>query len=93
MNDIPPIDGRVNYIPAVPARSAEEPAFRAAPAPVDSVEISEAGQILATLANPAEIRAERVAAIREAIQNGTYESPDKIDATVDRLLQILTPTL
>jgi anti-sigma28 factor (negative regulator of flagellin synthesis) len=92
MSDIPPIDSRVNYLPPLPAKSADEPASRAMAASEDRVEISETGQILATLENPSDIRADRVAAVREAIQNGTYETSDKIEATVNRLLTILVPT-
>jgi len=33
-----------------------------------------------------EIRADRVAQIREAIEAGTYETQDKLDIAIDRLL-------
>ncbi|MBA62190.1 MAG: flagellar biosynthesis anti-sigma factor FlgM [Planctomycetaceae bacterium] len=33
-----------------------------------------------------EIRTDRVAQIREAIEDGTYETQDKVDIAIDRLL-------
>ena len=35
----------------------------------------------------ADIRFDRVNAIRAAIADGTYETPDKLDAALDRLLE------
>ena len=88
MSDIPPIDSRANVI--IPrTRRPDEPAGGSTTTPVDRVDISETGQILATLDHADGIRAEKVAAIREAIQNGTYETSDKIDYTVSRLLAAL----
>ena len=37
----------------------------------------------------ADIRFDRVNAIRAAIADGTYETPDKLDAALDRLLESL----
>ncbi|MFM9058791.1 MAG: flagellar biosynthesis anti-sigma factor FlgM [Planctomycetaceae bacterium] len=37
----------------------------------------------------ADIRFDRVNAIRAAIADGTYETPDKLDAALDRLLDSL----
>jgi len=37
-----------------------------------------------------EIRFDRVNAIRAAIADGTYETPDKLDAAIDRLLDRLS---
>jgi anti-sigma28 factor (negative regulator of flagellin synthesis) len=53
------------------------------------VEISELAQTLSTLEPEADIRIDKVLAIREAIANGTYETPEKIEATVERLLDVL----
>lgn len=66
----------------------------ALPAPVsDRLEISDVGQRLSTLqteqATP--IRAPKVAEIREAIANGTYETDDKIEYVISRLLNVLNP--
>ena len=52
----------------------------------DQVEISSEAQMLASMNDTSEIRAERVAEIREQIETGPYEAADKLDTAVDRLL-------
>ena len=51
----------------------------------DKLEISDAGEIAAALANIPDIRQDRVDAIRQAIAAGTYETDDKISTAVDKL--------
>jgi anti-sigma28 factor (negative regulator of flagellin synthesis) len=61
----------------------------AAPAgskPQDQVEISEAGQMLSRM-QQSEIRMDKVEMVRKAIAQGNYETPDKIEVVVDRILQ------
>jgi len=89
MNDIPPINaagqmGKLGSMRAAAARPATFGEFQD-----DQLEISETGQILSSLGTDAPIRAELVAEIRQAIAEGTYETPDKIALTVDRLLEAL----
>jgi anti-sigma28 factor (negative regulator of flagellin synthesis) len=89
MNDIPPIKtaSAVNGIaPQKPVEPARQPATDAGE---DRVEISEAGQLLSSLEHDAGIRAEKVARIRDEILNGTYETDDKVEVTVERLLDVL----
>lgn len=72
-------------------RAARTPSAPPAPERTDQVEISELAQLLSSL-DPDEqspIRAQKVADIREAIQNGTYETEDKIDYVVSRLMEVL----
>jgi negative regulator of flagellin synthesis FlgM len=57
-----------------------------ADAAVDRVEISSAGQAAAAAAENSEIRQSLVDRIRAEIASGTYETPRKLDAAVDRLL-------
>jgi flagellar biosynthesis anti-sigma factor FlgM len=52
----------------------------------DQLDISEAAQLAAKLADIPDIRQDRVASIRAAIENGTYETADKLNTAVDRLL-------
>jgi negative regulator of flagellin synthesis FlgM len=52
----------------------------------DELQISEAGQLASRLAEIPDIRADRVQALREAIQNGTYETDAKLNVALDRLL-------
>jgi len=52
----------------------------------DQLDISQAGQLAARLSDVPDIRADRVSQIREALANGTYESDDKLNTALDRLL-------
>lgn len=54
--------------------------------PVDQVELSEIPDLVSELDGPSEVRAERLAQIRAAIDDGTYETADKLQSAVDRLL-------
>ncbi len=55
-------------------------------APRDRVEISPLGQMLDGIGRLPEIRHEKVAEIRQQIASGTYETPEKLDLALDRLL-------
>jgi len=64
-----------------------EPATSAGPSAVgDRLDISEAGQIAARLAEIPEVRAERVQELRTAILNGTFETDERLSGAVERLL-------
>ena len=52
-------------------------------APVDQLEISAEAQ---RISQTGDVRADRVADIRAQIANGQYESPEKINSAVDRML-------
>jgi negative regulator of flagellin synthesis FlgM len=52
----------------------------------DQLEISAAGALQSQLSDIPDIRADRVASIRQAIADGSYETPDKIDLALERLL-------
>ena len=52
----------------------------------DGVEISRLGDLLSLKAESPGLRMQRIARIRDAITGGTYETPSKIAAVVDRLL-------
>jgi negative regulator of flagellin synthesis FlgM len=52
----------------------------------DQVDISSEAQMLANMNDISDIRAERVAEIREQIAAGQYETADKLDSAMDRLL-------
>jgi negative regulator of flagellin synthesis FlgM len=68
-----------------PPRS--EPSQAAKPAgPVDEVEISSAGKLLEKASQSSAVRAERIAQIKSEIEAGTYETPEKLDAALERLL-------
>ncbi len=67
------------------ARPAQ-PANDATAAPIsDQLDISPAAQMAERIADLPDIRADRVAELRSAILNGTYETHDKLSTAVDRL--------
>lgn len=52
----------------------------------DQVEISAAADLKSRLGEIPDIRADRVASIRQAIADGSYETTDKLDTVLERLL-------
>jgi negative regulator of flagellin synthesis FlgM len=55
----------------------------------DHVEISPLGQMLDGIGQLPEIRYEKVEAIRQQIATGAYESPEKLELALDRMLDEL----
>jgi len=53
---------------------------------VDKLDISEAGMLAARLDDIPDIRQDRVDAIRAAIADGSYETHDKLNGALERLL-------
>jgi len=68
-----------------PVTGVTEPAQPAA-GQGDRVEISDLAYWRAKIDALPAARAEEIAAIRQQIAEGTYETPEKLDAAVDRLL-------
>ena len=52
----------------------------------DQLDISETAQAIAGVSDIADIRQDRVAEIRAKIAQGVYETDDKLDVALDRLL-------
>ncbi len=70
--------------PTTPSRSTS---------PIDQLDLSPDAQAVGRMSgaeavsgSDGDIRAERVAAIRRAIADGTYETPEKLDIALNRLL-------
>ncbi len=74
--------------PAHNQRAAQPapPPSRSSESGGDKLELSEVGQIAARLAEIPEIREDRVAAIRQAIAEGTYDNEERLGAALDALL-------
>ncbi len=51
----------------------------------DTVEISDMARYLSEIKKLPEIRQDKVEAARQAIANGSYETPEKLDATVTQM--------
>lgn len=54
--------------------------------PRDQVEISPLGQMLDGISRLPEIRHEKVEAIRREIASGVYDTPERLEIALDRLL-------
>lgn len=55
-------------------------------APQDEVEISSAGRALESLGKTSELRQQRISQIQQAIADGTYDTDEKFQAALDKLL-------
>lgn len=55
--------------------------------PTDRVELSDRGLLLAQLAQTSGVRADVVARVRAEIAAGAYETPERLEKTVDGLLR------
>ena len=81
--DLPPIQ------PVQPNKAAPVEPQQAPARADDTVEISQVARLLSKVAEIPEVRAEKIASVRAQIEAGTYITPEKIDITVERLLQEL----
>ncbi len=83
------------------APKAIEPAeavTRGAPSPeptgvTDSVEISSAARLAAKVQELPEVRTELVESVKAEIAAGTYETPERLDVAVSKLMDELFPNL
>lgn len=74
--------------PSTPATSATSESSILAP--VDQLDLSPEAQALGEATNDnSEIRTEKVAALRRAIAEGTYDSPERMSAALDKFLEQL----
>lgn len=53
---------------------------------MDQLDISHEADMVSQVSDLPDIRSDRVAEIRAAIASGVYETPEKLDVAVDRLL-------
>ncbi len=58
-------------------------------APQDQLELSSAGKMLDQLSQTPDMRAERLAQIKEAIANGTYDTDEKLEAALSRMFDAI----
>lgn len=91
MNELSPI-GRTP--PALGRAAASRGAGAAGRAPAagagnDSVELSVTAKLLSKMSSVPDTRSDLVSRVRAEIAAGTYETPEKIEATVDALLDEL----
>ncbi|MCP4250409.1 MAG: flagellar biosynthesis anti-sigma factor FlgM [bacterium] len=91
MEQLSNVDGVYRVMPAQARGEAKTPApGRNGFGRVDDrVEISDVGSMLARMDELPDLRIERIARIRAEISNGTFETPERLEGTVDRLLEEL----
>jgi negative regulator of flagellin synthesis FlgM len=53
--------------------------------PRDELQLSPAGKLLDQLSPNSDVRQERIARIKEAIANGTYDTDEKLEAALSRM--------
>jgi len=89
MNGVNGVNGPGNLQPIQPVhthRAGQVPAQQPAARRDDTVEISDTANFMSRIAELPDVRQEKVAQVRAAIENGTYLTPDKLDVALDRLL-------
>lgn len=88
MNDVPPISIQRATLGRIEAsRAAANTAGNRAQRPGDSVELSPTANLLARLNDLPSVREDLVQRVRTEIDAGTYETPEKIDSAVDRMIE------
>lgn len=81
-----PLHGPHGVNPTHMQRTQAAPSASSAGLPQDHLEISSVGRMLEQIQDLPEIRHEKVAALRKAIASGTYDTPDRMNLALDRLL-------
>ena len=57
--------------------------------PRDQLELSSAGKMLDQLSQNPDVRQERIAQIKQAIADGTYDTDEKLEAALSRMFDAL----
>jgi|SRR5579872_4980077 len=89
------VRGLTSARPAISINRPENAAGPAETAPVgptspkDEVEISAVGKMLDDASRTSGVREQRLAQIKAAIEAGTYETPEKLELALNRMLETL----
>ena len=67
-------------------RSPQRTAAPSTPSTGDQLDISEAAQLIFQAHDVPDVRQDLVARVRSQIAGGTYDTPERMDVAVDRLL-------
>lgn len=79
--------GRASPLSAArPAGGVETPAATDALAPQDEVQISSSARMMDELSRTSAVRQERIEQIQREIAEGTYDTPENLDAALDKFL-------
>lgn len=83
-----PIRSTGSVSSAHPAATVAKPQF-----PRDELQLSSAGKLMDQLSQNADVRQERLARIREAIANGTYDTDEKLEAALAKMFDAIQSDL
>lgn len=87
MSEVAPINGGMIPQRVAPGHSpAEHGVSTLAPPAQDEVEISSAARAMSLMEGTPDIRMDKVAAVRAAIARNEYETDDKFNKMIDRLM-------
>ncbi|MCZ6698768.1 MAG: flagellar biosynthesis anti-sigma factor FlgM [Planctomycetota bacterium] len=91
MNEISTLGGLANTATLRDFLNDASPRSPQVPSPdgSDRIEISEWARFLSRLAELPDVRVEKVANVRSAIDRGDYESAERLDRAIDRLVASL----
>lgn len=90
MAEIPSISSSAGVRPVAPKVSSRSSgSSQPAPEQGDTVEISPRARLASLISQVPEVRSDLVARVRAEIDAGTYETPEKLDIAVERLLDDL----
>lgn len=81
-----PIQNTFAVKPATPAPEVQQTSEIRPASPRDEVEISSAGKMLDSLNQTGELHSERLALIKAAIEADEYDSPEKLEAALSRMI-------
>lgn len=94
MSEINPIgqpnNAALAKVAARRSAAAQEQAAAAPPRSGDKVELSTQARLLDQLSRIPEVRTDLVQQVRSEIDAGTYETPERLEATLDALLEDLS---
>ena len=86
VHGIGPVQGSSPISASRPAAEVQRTSETKPIASRDEVEISSGGKMLENLHQSPDVRAERLAQIKAAIEAGEYETPEKLEAALSRML-------
>ena len=75
----------VRGVAPVASQPAAQPSSVAAPR--DELEISSVGKMMDRMSETPDVRAERLAQIKEAIENGSYDTDEKLEAALSKIVR------
>ena len=87
VNGVPYLAGQLRVLR--PGPQARNPVSRGTASPQDRVEISELANVMGRLRSMPEVRRTLVERIRAEIEAGGYETPERINGTIEAVLEEL----